>query len=219
MRLAFAVALLLAATAISLWAGLVAVLLMPFLLPRGPWGSYDQYLSIQLIRSEIERDGRITTRTHAPAAITKRWIAEAIDLLLQLAPLAVTVEMVDAPSESAIAVAGVYAVAYPLITTKFFGCTVGKALFGLRVLRALGDPPTLLWIVRRELVVKRLLLMIIGPLTLWTAVIADAISPCFDERRRAVHDRIMLSFVTDRRLGSESDEFEPQGVADDVCDV
>lgn len=69
--------------------------------------------------------------------------------------------------------------------------------FGLRVHRALGDPPTLLWIVRRELIVKRLLLLIFGPLTLWTAVVADAVSPYFDERRRAGHDRIMLSFVTE----------------------
>lgn len=196
-QLGLAIALLFVAAAISIWAGLVMVLLMPLLLPRGPWGSFEQHIALERIRDEIERDGKIATTTYSPAGITKRWIAELIDLTLQFAPLVVTVELMESASDGAIAVAGAYAFAYPLVTTKFFGRTVGKWLFGLRVHRALGDPSTLLWIVRRELIVKRLLLLIFGPLTLWTAVVADAVSPYFDERRRAGHDRIMLSFVTE----------------------
>lgn len=174
--------------------GVATFLVATVLVSAGPWGPYEEYVAFRELM-DGEATGVVESRSYTPANVTSRWASELIDLLLQVGPLVAILVLFSGAGDNLIVASVVYAIAFPIVCAMAIGRTPGKALFRISVVKAFGDPPGLIYVIRRELIMKRLVLIIIGPLTLWTALLVDAASPYFDSRRRAYHDRVLMSFV------------------------
>jgi uncharacterized RDD family membrane protein YckC len=83
----------------------------------------------------------------------------------------------------------------PLMMARTNGRTLGRIVFGIRVVRANRKPVSFGWAALREVVVKWLLFYVIGGwLTFGLLPLIDVLWPLWDEEHRALHD-----FVVDSR--------------------
>ena len=82
----------------------------------------------------------------------------------------------------------------PLMMGRTNGKTLGRMAFGIRVIRAGGQPMTFGWAMLREVAVKALLFGIAGSVTFGLANLADVLWPLWDDENRALHD-----FLVDTR--------------------
>lgn len=78
------------------------------------------------------------------------------------------------------------------------GSTPGKALLGIRVVRANGQPVTFGWAVLREWVLKGIVLGILNGITLGLASLLNYLWPLWDSENRALHDMAAGSRVVRR---------------------
>ena len=84
----------------------------------------------------------------------------------------------------------------PVMMYRTNGQTLGKMAFGIRVVRAKGQPISFGWAVLREVVVRWLLFnAVLGSVTFGLAPLLDILWPLWDEENRALHD-----FIVDSRV-------------------
>jgi uncharacterized RDD family membrane protein YckC len=128
----------------------------------------------------------------------RRLVALLVDgvVLVALAVLLVSLAVLGADTESLlgrVALAlGAYVVAAalyaPVCMAVLGGRTLGKVLVGLKVVREDGSRCSFGRALAREVLVKGLALGIASAITGGLALLADAVWPFVDDRRRALHD-------------------------------
>jgi uncharacterized RDD family membrane protein YckC len=75
------------------------------------------------------------------------------------------------------------------------GQTWGKQATEIRVVRVDGEPMTFGYALLRELLVKTILFGYVAAVTLYVATLLNYLWPLWDERNRALHDRIVRTLV------------------------
>lgn len=75
------------------------------------------------------------------------------------------------------------------------GQTLGKQAAGVRVVRADGRPISYGSAVTRDWLVRTLVFQVGGALTGGVATLVDYLSPLWDERKQALHDRVAKTLV------------------------
>jgi uncharacterized RDD family membrane protein YckC len=83
----------------------------------------------------------------------------------------------------------------PWLMARTNGKTYGRMAFGIRVVRAGGEPMTFGFAMLREVAVKTLLFGIAASITFGLSTLADVLWPLWDEENRALHDFIVNTRV------------------------
>jgi uncharacterized RDD family membrane protein YckC len=97
-----------------------------------------------------------------------------------------------------LAVCSVAAVSFlyaPFLMARTNGKTLGRMAFGIRVVRANGQPMTFWYAMLREVVVKALLFGFLSSFTFGIASLLDVLWPLWDEENRALHDFVVNTRV------------------------
>lgn len=75
------------------------------------------------------------------------------------------------------------------------GQTLGKQIFGIRVIRTTGEPMDFLWSAFREVIVKNFGVGLAGTATFGLAYLANYLWPLWDGEKRALHDMAVSTRV------------------------
>jgi uncharacterized RDD family membrane protein YckC len=142
-----------------------------------------------------------------PAGWRRRVGATVIDgLVIGTAGAVIATIVAEAASASEDATTGIAAAIGLLLGALYYGLlmsrpgerngqTWGKQATEIRVVRADGQPITFGFALLRELLVKTILFGYVAVVTLYVATLLNYLWPLWDERNRALHDRIVSTLV------------------------